>query len=99
MNKKTLRDVELKGRRVLMRVDFNVPIQNGVISDDTRVQAALPSLRYVLDKGGSLVLTSHLGRPKGGADPEFSLKAAADALGAQAVAALHAAGARAYLLA
>lgn len=81
MNKKTLRDVELKGRRVLMRVDFNVPIQNGVISDDTRVQAALPSLRYVLDKGGSLVLTSHLGRPKGkGYEADFSLKPVAEHL-------------------
>jgi phosphoglycerate kinase len=74
MNKKTLRDVEIKGRRVLMRVDFNVPIKNGVISDDTRVQAALPSIRYVLEKGGSLVLMSHLGRPKGkGYEAEFSL--------------------------
>jgi len=75
MNKKTLRDVEIKGRRVLMRVDFNVPIKNGVISDDTRVQAALPSIRYVLEKGGSLVLMSHLGRPKGkGYEAEFSLE-------------------------
>ncbi len=74
MNKKTLRDVELKGKRVVMRVDFNVPIKGGVISDDTRVQAALPSIRYVLDQGGSLVLMSHLGRPKGkGYEAEFSL--------------------------
>lgn len=81
MNKLTLRDVELKGRRVLMRVDFNVPIKNGVISDDTRVQAALPSIRYVLDKGGSLVLMSHLGRPKGkGYEAEFSLKPVAEHL-------------------
>ena len=81
MNKKTLRDVELKGRRVLMRVDFNVPIKNGVISDDTRIQAALPSIRHVLDHGGSLVLMSHLGRPKGaGFDPDFSLKSASEAL-------------------
>jgi phosphoglycerate kinase len=81
MNKMTLRDIELKGRRVLMRVDFNVPIKNGVISDDTRVQAALPSIRYVLDKGGSLVLMSHLGRPKGkGYEAEFSLKPVAEHL-------------------
>ncbi|MBM4149215.1 MAG: phosphoglycerate kinase [Lentisphaerae bacterium] len=75
MNKLTLRDIELKGRRVLMRVDFNVPIEGGVISDDTRVRAALPSIRHVLENGGSLVLMSHLGRPKGkGYEAEFSLK-------------------------
>ena len=75
MNKKTLRDVELQGKRVVMRVDFNVPIKDGVISDDTRVQAALPSIRYILERGASLVLMSHLGRPKGkGYEAEFSLK-------------------------
>ena len=81
MNKKTLRDVNVKGRRVLMRVDFNVPIKAGVISDDTRIQGALPSIRYVLDQGGSLVLMSHLGRPKGkGFESEFSLKPVAEHL-------------------
>jgi phosphoglycerate kinase len=81
MNKLTLRDVEIKGRKVLMRVDFNVPIKDGVISDDTRVQAALPSIQHVLAKGGSLVLMSHLGRPKGkGYEAEFSLKPVADHL-------------------
>ena len=81
MNKKTLRDVPLKGKRVVMRVDFNVPIENGVITDDTRVLAALPSIKYVLDNGGSLVLMSHLGRPKGkGYEAEFSLKPVADYL-------------------
>jgi phosphoglycerate kinase len=81
MNKKTLRDVALKGQRVLMRVDFNVPIKGGVISDDTRVQGALPSIRYVLDQGGSLVLMSHLGRPKGkGYEADYSLKPVADHL-------------------
>jgi phosphoglycerate kinase len=74
MNKKTLRDVQLKGKRVVMRVDFNVPIKGGVISDDTRIQAALPSIKHVLEQGGSLVLMSHLGRPKGkGYEAEFSL--------------------------
>lgn len=82
MNKKTLRDVEIKGRRVLMRVDFNVPIKNGVISDDTRVLAALPSIQYVLDQGGALVLMSHLGRPKGtGYEADFSLAPVAAHLG------------------
>ncbi len=81
MNKKTLKDAELGGKRVIMRVDFNVPIKDGVISDDTRVQAALPSIRYVLGKGASLVLMSHLGRPKGkGYEAEFSLKPVADHL-------------------
>ncbi len=81
MNKKTLRDVELKGKRVVMRVDFNVPLKAGVIMDDTRVQAALPSIRYVLEKGASLVLMSHLGRPSGkGYEADFSLKPVADYL-------------------
>ncbi len=81
MLKKTLRDLQLKGRRVVMRVDFNVPIEDGVIGDDTRVQAALPSINYVLEQGASLVLMSHLGRPKGkGYEAEFSLKPVADHL-------------------
>ena len=63
MNKKTLRDVDLKGKRVVMRVDFNVPIKEGVIKDDTRIKGALASIKYVLENGGSLVLMSHLGRP------------------------------------
>ena len=75
MTKKTLRDVELAGKRVLMRVDFNVPIKEGVITDDTRIKGALPSIKYVLEKGGSLVLMSHLGRPKGkGYESSLSLK-------------------------
>ena len=81
MNKKTLKDVELGGKRVVMRVDFNVPIKEGKISDDTRVTAALPSIRYVLEQGASLVLMSHLGRPKGkGYEAEFSLKPVAEHL-------------------
>ena len=81
MNKKTLRDVDLKGKRVVMRVDFNVPIKNGVITDDTRVKGALPSINYVIEKGGSLVLMSHLGRPKGkGFEADFSLKPVAEYL-------------------
>ena len=81
MNKKTLRDVDLKGKRVVMRVDFNVPIKDGAIKDDTRIKGALPSIKHVLDNGGSLVLMSHLGRPKGkGYEAEFSLKPVAEYL-------------------
>ncbi len=81
MNKQTIRDIECKGKRVLMRVDFNVPMQNGVVTDDKRIRAALPTIQYALDHGASVVLMSHLGRPKGdGFDPEFSLKPAAEVL-------------------
>ena len=81
MKKMTVRDVNLKGKRVLMRVDFNVPMAKGIVTDDKRIRAALPTIQYVLDQGASLILMSHLGRPKGtGFEAEFSLKAAADVL-------------------
>lgn len=81
MNKKTLRDIDLQGKRVVMRVDFNVPIKDGVIKDDTRIKGALPSIKYVLDNGGSLVLMSHLGRPaEKGYEADFSLKPVAEYL-------------------
>ncbi len=80
MNKKTVKDIDLKGKRVLMRVDFNVPMADGKVTDDKRIKASLPTIQYVLDQGASLILMSHLGRPKGGPSPEFSLKAASKAL-------------------
>ncbi len=80
MNKLTIKDLDLQGKRVLMRVDFNVPIKDGVVGDDTRIVAALPSINYVLENGGSLVLMSHCGRPKGEKNMEFTLKPAADRL-------------------
>ena len=81
MDKKTLRDIDLKGKRVVMRVDFNVPVKNGVITDDTRIKGALASINYVLDNGGSLVLMSHLGRPdEKGITSDTTLKVVADYL-------------------
>jgi phosphoglycerate kinase len=80
MNKKTVKDIDLKGKRVLMRVDFNVPMQDGKVTDDKRIRASLPTIKYVMDQGASLILMSHLGRPKGGPDPEFSLRPAAEVL-------------------
>src|SRR5512143_279655 len=81
MAKQTIRDIDCKGKRILMRVDFNVPMQNGVVTDDKRIRAALPTIQYALEHGASVALMSHLGRPKGaGFDPEFSLKPASEAL-------------------
>jgi len=80
MNKKTVKDIDIKGKRVLMRVDFNVPMADGKVTDDKRIRASLPTIQYVLDQGASLILMSHLGRPKGGPSPEFSLKAASETL-------------------
>lgn len=74
MNKKTIRDVDVKGKRVFVRVDFNVPLdENQVVTDDTRIRGALPTIQYLLDHGAALILASHLGRPKSGPDPKFSL--------------------------
>src|SRR5690625_25818 len=80
MAKLTLNDVDLNGKTVLMRVDFNVPIKDGVITDDNRIVQALTSIRTVVEGGAKLILTSHLGRPADAPDPEFSLKPVADHL-------------------
>lgn len=80
MNKKTVKDIDIKGKRVLMRVDFNVPMADGKVTDDKRIRAALPTIQYILDQGASLVLMSHLGRPKSAPDLTFSLRAASEVL-------------------
>lgn len=81
MTKHSLRDFAVHGKRVFIRVDFNVPLKNGVITDDTRITSTLPTIQHVLDHGGTAVLASHLGRPKGKPAPEFSLKPVAARLG------------------
>ncbi|MCW5849771.1 MAG: phosphoglycerate kinase [Anaerolineae bacterium] len=80
MNKKTVRDINWNGKRAVVRVDFNVPLENGQVTDDTRIRESLPTIRYLMEHGAKTVLLSHLGRPKGKVAPEFSLKPAADHL-------------------
>ena len=78
--KLSISDLGLAGKKVFIRVDFNVPIKNGVIGDDTRIRASLPTIHYALEQGATVILASHLGRPKGKPTPEFSLKPVADRL-------------------
>ena len=80
MAKKTVADVDVKGKRVLMRVDFNVPVEDGKITDDRRIVQALPTIKDVINRGGRLILMSHLGRPKKGPEAKFSLKPTVDRL-------------------
>jgi phosphoglycerate kinase len=80
MSKLTINDLDLRGKRVFIRVDFNVPLKDGVVTDDTRIRETLPTVRLAIQKGGRLVLASHLGRPKGGPDPKYSLRPAAKKL-------------------
>lgn len=81
LEKLSIRDIDFKGKRVFCRVDFNVPLDDqGNITDDTRIQATLPTIRHIVNNGGKLILASHLGRPKHGPEPEFSLKPVAPCL-------------------
>ena len=78
--KKTVRDIDVSGKKVLVRCDFNVPMQDGKITDDRRITAALPTIEYLIEQNAKVILMSHMGRPKGEPKPEFSLQPVADRL-------------------
>ena len=81
MDKKTIRDIDVYGKKVLLRVDYNVPIKDGVITDDTRMTESLPTIKYLLDNGASVILCSHVGRPEGEFVKKYSLYPVAKHLG------------------
>ena len=78
--KKTVRDIDVKGKKVIVRCDFNVPLNDGVITDDTRITAALPTIKYMLEEGAAVILMSHLGRPEGEANMKYTLEPVAKRL-------------------
>ena len=89
MSKLSIEDLDFNSKNVVMRVDFNVPLKDGTITDDNRILQALPSIKYIIEKGGKVILLSHLGRPKGEPDPAYSLKPVADYLSKKVEAKVH----------
>src|SRR5215217_4030410 len=80
MNKRSVRDLDVEGKRVLVRVDFNVPVKDGEVTDDTRIRRAMPTIRHLLSEGAHPLLISHLGRPKGEPDPKYAMDPVAQRL-------------------
>ena len=79
--KKTVKDIEVKGKKVIVRCDFNVPMKEGKITDDVRIRAALPTINYLIENGAKIIIMSHMGRPKGEANMEYTLAPVAERLG------------------